>query len=53
MLKVSRDQIYVQTIMDAEGKYGRVLAWVWVDSVGGPQNVNLTLLEEGHGTPNY
>lgn len=50
MLAVSRQQVWVQTVMDGEGKYGRVLAWVWVDTVGGPRCVNMVLLEEGHGT---
>lgn len=44
------DRIYVSTLMDAEGKYGRVLAWVWTEVDGVVSNVNLTLLEEGHGT---
>lgn len=46
----STRQVYVQTEMDGQGKYGRVLAWVWVDSVAGPKCLNLVLLEEGHGT---
>lgn len=43
--------VYVQTKMDAEGKYGRVLAWVWLDAGEGPYCVNFTLLEEGLGVP--
>ena len=45
--------IYVQTKMDATGKYGRVLAWVWTDCTESGDhltNVNELLLEEGHGT---
>lgn len=43
--------VYVQTEMDGTGKYGRVLAWVWVETVAGPNCVNAVLLDEGHGTP--
>lgn len=50
LLAVSRNKVYVQTVMDGEGKYGRVLAWVWVDTIAGPMCVNMVLLEEGHGT---
>ena len=43
-------KLYVQTIMDAEGKYGRLLAWVWIEADDGSlTNLNLQLLEEGHG----
>ena len=45
------DQIYVQTVMDAKGKYGRVLAYVWTETDGALMNVNEQLLVEGHGTP--
>ena len=42
-------QIVVQTVMDAEGKYGRVLAYVWaIDNEGNATNLNYKLLEEGH-----
>ena len=45
------ENFFVQTVMDATGKYGRVLAWLWVEKPGGPlQNVIEILLEEGHGT---
>lgn len=47
---VLNKHIYVQTEMDAEGKYGRVLAWLWVEADGGPVNINNLLFEEGHGT---
>ena len=43
------DQIYVQTVMDSKGKYGRVLAWVWVENNGKLTLVNTQLIEEGHG----
>lgn len=46
----SSNQLYVQTIMDGEGKYGRVLAWLWIETLDGPLCVNQILLEEGHGT---
>lgn len=51
------ESIYVQTVMDATGKYGRVLAWVWTvmptswsESGEHITNVNELLLKEGHGT---
>lgn len=43
------DQIYVQTVMDSQGKYGRLLAWVWVENDGELTLVNTQLIEEGHG----
>jgi len=43
------DAVYVQTEMDAEGKYGRVLAWLWVQNGAAVTNVNDQLLLEGHG----
>jgi micrococcal nuclease len=46
----SSNQLYVQTIMDGEGKFGRVLAWVWIETFDGPKCINQILLEEGHGT---
>lgn len=49
LIKTSRNQVFVQTVMDGKGKYGRVLAWVWIETVTGPQCVNAILLEEGHG----
>lgn len=42
-------EVLVQTIMDSTGKYGRLLAWVWIKTDQGPINVNNLLLEEGHG----
>ena len=45
------DKIYVQTVMDAEGKYGRVLAYLWTETDGVLMNVNEQLIIEGHGTP--
>lgn len=44
------DAIYVQTEMDAKGKYGRVLAWLWVEKDATVTNVNEQLILEGHGT---
>jgi micrococcal nuclease len=43
------DAVYVQTEMDAEGKYGRVLAWLWVENGATVTSVNEQLLLEGHG----
>lgn len=49
-LLASAKSVYVQTRMDAEGKYGRVLAWVWIETESDLINVNERLLLEGHGT---
>jgi len=43
------ENVYVQTEMDSQGKYGRVLAWLWVQVGATITNVNETLLLEGHG----
>lgn len=43
------DNIYVQTVIDSQGKYGRVLAYVWVETAGVLTLVNTQLIEEGHG----
>jgi len=47
----AQDNVYVQTEMDATGKYGRLLAWLWTDTDEGAFCLNQVLLEEGHGTP--
>ena len=44
------DEIYVQTEMDAKGKYGRVLAWLWTEKDATITNINEKLLLEDHGT---
>lgn len=44
------EKVYIQTIMDAEGKYGRVLAWIWTEKEDLLLSVNEVLLDEGHGT---
>ena len=44
------DRLYVQTVMDTTGKYGRVLAWLFVEKDGVITTVNEQLLLEGHGT---
>lgn len=43
------EKVYIQTIMDAEGKYGRVLAWIWTEKQDVLFSVNEILLTEGHG----
>jgi len=44
------DRVIVQTEMDAEGKYGRLLAWVHlVDADGSSTCINKALIAEGHG----
>jgi len=50
MIELS-DNIYVQTVMDATGKYGRVLAYFWTETDGAIVNVNEQLIIEGHGVP--
>ena len=47
-LKVSRNMVYVKTEMDGKGKYGRVLAWVWTNTINGPVSLNEGLKENGH-----
>jgi len=47
-LKIANGIVYVQTEMDGEGKYGRVLAWVWTNTVLGPVCLNEELKEHGH-----
>jgi micrococcal nuclease len=42
------DKLYVQTEMDTEGKYGRVLAYLWIETDGNVMNVNEQLLLEGY-----
>lgn len=49
-LVTTAETVYVQTIMDTRGKYGRVLAWVWTENQDLLLNVNKILLDEGHGT---
>ncbi len=44
------NNVMVQTKMDSEGKYGRLLAWVWTKPNETPVCLNEELLNEGHGT---
>lgn len=41
------DSVFVQTKIDSTGKYGRLLAWIWVENDGVLTNVNAQLVEEG------
>ena len=50
-VRIVQNEVYVQTEMDGEGKYGRVLAWVWLIRIGEPVCLNEELLAEGHGNP--
>lgn len=44
------DRVIVQTEMDAEGKYGRLLAWVHLIFADGSSiNLNEALVTKGHG----
>jgi len=53
------ETVIVQTLMDAEGKYGRLLAWVFVipaekwvlDGCYRPVCLNTELIALGHGRP--
>lgn len=47
---LSNKEVFVQTEMDEKGKYGRVLAWIWILSEETLINVNEQLLREEHGT---
>jgi len=49
-LITTAESVYIQTIMDAEGKYGRVLSWIWTENQDILLNINEILLDEGHGT---
>lgn len=42
------DKVYVQTKMDATGKYGRVLAWVWFEENNERYCLNTLLRENGY-----
>jgi micrococcal nuclease len=42
------DEVVVQTVMDAKGKYGRVLAWVWVLKDEKVLCANKVMVDEGH-----
>lgn len=41
------EQVYIQTEMDAKGKYGRLLAYVWYEKDGDKICLNKQLVEEG------
>lgn len=41
------DRCYLQTVMDTEGKYGRLLGYLWVEKDEVLTNVNQLLVEEG------
>lgn len=51
VIERAQQEIYIETEMDAEGKFGRVLAWVWTRRVGDYVSLNEDLLERGHGKP--
>lgn len=44
----SADEIFVQTVMDSTGKYGRLLAYVWYEKDGETICLNRQMVEEGH-----
>lgn len=44
--------VYIETIKDRSGKYGRVLGIIWAEHDNGIlHNANLTLVLEGHAEP--
>ena len=48
-LLMNAEKIYVQTKMDATGKYGRLLAYVWyMNDDGVPINLNQQMMDEGY-----
>ncbi len=51
IMRICEGEVFIQTEMDAEGKYGRLLAWVWSRRVGDYVCLNEDLLEKGHGVP--
>lgn len=47
-------EVVLQTIKDTTGKYGRLLANIWIEHDGTTIKVNDLLVEEGHAAPkNY
>ncbi len=45
------ERVYVQTFLDSKGKYGRLLAWVWVEKDKELINVNEVLYEDFQKVP--
>lgn len=45
------ERVYVQTFLDSAGKYGRLLAWVWVEKGDDLINVNEILYEDFQKEP--
>ena len=41
------DNVYIQTVMDATGKYGRLLAYLWVEKGEDIVNLNVQMVHEG------
>jgi micrococcal nuclease len=47
--QIDDKEIYIQTIKDRKGKYGRYLAEIWLeDENGGAVNVNDLMVAQGH-----
>lgn len=50
------EEVFIQTIMDGTGKYGRVLAYIWIklpQDGGVLKTLNNVLIAEGHAVPYY
>lgn len=47
------DRVYVQTIMDANGKYGRLLAYVWIEQGTNLYNLNAQLIANGYDKADF
>lgn len=41
------DKVFVKTVYDSTGKYGRLLAWLWVEKDGVLTNINEQMVAEG------
>jgi len=42
------DKVFIKTVYDSTGKYGRLLAWMWTEKDGVLSNVNEQMVTEGY-----
>lgn len=47
-LLADAERVYVQTYLDATGKYGRLLATIWIEKGDDIHNVNEIMVQEGY-----
>ena len=45
--RIMGKEVIIRTEKDRRGKYGRFLAWVWLEG----ENINRWMVEHGHATP--